>query len=344
MRWSPFCYRRGFAWRLMVFDLDGFLSEAPRLFALAPIGALDVDARSVADLSGLAKSPWLARIERLEFSLGELSPVTIRQLLDSPHLGRLRELAFEFAGITGPGLRLLLSSPLAGRMRGLGLGNNFFADHGRQLGEAFAASAPLPALEALDLSGNRITYEAFMPLVARGLAPALRELDVGGNELSEGVFEAVASAWPRLETLKLEKTKPGTGGTVQIAKLGGLRALHLGGCGLGPVAAGALAGSERLAGLRVLDLGDNRIGDTGAAALARSPHLTQLASLDLRRAKLTDAGAKALLDSPTLSGLIHLDLHDNALSQAVVERVRDRFGRFSASDPEHARPRRRSSK
>src|SRR5262249_45015438 len=141
MRWAPFCYRRGFPWKLDVFDLGAFVREAPRLFEQAPIGALEVHARGVVDLSPLAQSPWLGRIERLAFSVGYFDAEQVRQLLDSPHLGRLRELAFEFAGIKGEGLRLLLASPLPGRLRKLGLRNNFIDTRGRALGEAFAVAS-----------------------------------------------------------------------------------------------------------------------------------------------------------------------------------------------------------
>src|SRR5262249_128340 len=205
----PFCYRRGFPARLEVLDLAVLLREAPRLFDQAPIQALDIDARKRMDLLALAASPWLNRIVRLEFSLGDFREAEIRTLLDSPHLSRLTELVFRFGAIRGDGLRVLLTSPLASRLRVLGLMGNFFLEHGRPLAEAFEAAAPMPALQMLDLSCNRIGPDVIRILTERSLTPGLRELDLGGNQLDGATFDFLASpALPRLETLRLSKTQP----------------------------------------------------------------------------------------------------------------------------------------
>jgi uncharacterized protein (TIGR02996 family) len=336
LRWPSFAYRRGFPWKIEALNLGVLLREAPRLLELAPIQALDIDARNHPDLAPLAASPWLQRIVRLEFVLGAFDAKAIQKLIASPHLGRLTELVFAFGAIRSDGLRALLTAPLAGRLRVLGLRSNFFAEHGRPLGEAFAA-APLPALESLDLSGNRVSPPALRPLLQRGLTPALRELNLSGNALPGSPFLDLASAaLPRLETLRLAKTEPRPAGVAVLVAApfaSCLRSLDLASNRLGPVAVKHLARAAALSGLRVLDLGNDSVGDSGAAALARSPHLHGLLSLDLRRAGLTDKGARALLDAPGLAGLILLDLYENTLSPAVVEEVRRRFGQFSASPP-----------
>src|SRR5262249_52097078 len=43
LRWPPFAYRRGFPWVIEALDVSVLVREAPRLFELAPIQALDID-------------------------------------------------------------------------------------------------------------------------------------------------------------------------------------------------------------------------------------------------------------------------------------------------------------
>jgi uncharacterized protein (TIGR02996 family) len=336
-------YRRGFPWKLQVYGVTAFWREAPRLFEQAPIQALDIDARDLSDLSPLSEAPWLARVVWLAFSLGRFDEAAIGRLIDSPFIGRLAELGFEFEGILANGLRRLLTSPLTSRLRALSLHSNFFVQHGGPLREAFEVAAPMPVLESLYLSGNRIGDGVLRPLLERRLTPALRALDLGGNPVDIAPLLASAAALPRLESLRLAKTEPGPVGVRAIASgdfARSLRALYFASNRLGPVAVKHLTGAEALSGLRVLDLSDNPVNDSGATALARSPHLVGLLALNLRRSGIGDTGARALLDSPTLSSLIHLDLHNNALSPVVVEEVRGRFGQFSASGPQHASARR----
>jgi Ran GTPase-activating protein (RanGAP) involved in mRNA processing and transport len=329
----------------MVFDLGAFLREAPRLFEQAPIQVLQFEARHLTDLSPLAQSPWLARIVRLEFSLGGFGARQMDQLLDSPNAGWLRELVFRFNGVNAEGLARLLASPPAARLRVLGLSNNFFVEHGLPSEAAFQDAVVMPELEELDLSSNRIQgMRAIRPLLGRRLTSNLRKLTLTDNPLADvGVVDlARCRSLTRLEELNLSATDPlveGVEALFEASFAPGLRVLRLAGDRLGPVAMKRLAASTALAGLRVLDLGDNPLKDKGASALACSPHLGSLLSLDMRRAGVTDSGARAVLDSPTLAGLIHCDLHDNTLSRPLVQEVRERFGRFSASDPEHARAR-----
>src|SRR5579872_2345684 len=62
LSWGPFSYRRGFLWRLQALHLPAFLEHAAHLFSLAPIQAVDVDARADRDLGPLAASPWLGQL------------------------------------------------------------------------------------------------------------------------------------------------------------------------------------------------------------------------------------------------------------------------------------------
>src|SRR5262249_37296590 len=125
LNWPPFRFRRGLPWHLGVNDFATLMREMPRLLGLMPLGALRISADHGIDTQALARAPWLARMERLEFNLGPLGRAHIEQLLASPHLARLRELAFYFEGIAADGLSALLAAPLVAGLRKLELGHNF---------------------------------------------------------------------------------------------------------------------------------------------------------------------------------------------------------------------------
>ncbi|HUR53165.1 MAG TPA: TIGR02996 domain-containing protein, partial [Gemmataceae bacterium] len=68
--WHDFEFRRGFPWKVSVRSLDTFLDGGAAVFDAAPIQALEIDANNRPDLSALGEWPHLARLRRLEFSLG----------------------------------------------------------------------------------------------------------------------------------------------------------------------------------------------------------------------------------------------------------------------------------
>src|SRR5262249_17569495 len=72
----------------------------------------------------------------------------------------------------------------------------------------------LPALTDLDLSGNDITYEGVLNLVASPLLPRLRHLVLGGNPIGDDAAEGIANAagTSRLEHLNVRFTNIGPRG------------------------------------------------------------------------------------------------------------------------------------
>ncbi len=328
LHWTSFCYRRGFPWRLGVLDLDAFLAHAAHIFTLAPVQALEIDARNGADLGPLADSPHLQRLRSLDFHLGRLGEAPIRRLAESPHATGITELSFQFAGIVGNGLHCLLRTGLAQRLQRL-----LATELGPLIVDAFQDSPSLPALEALNLSQNRLGAEPLRALLDSWDLPALRQLDLGNSPLGpNGVqFLARAPEMTRLNQLDLAQTEPGLPGLRALLDAfpqGSLQSLSLANNRLGPVAARAVAQCYRLAGLRSLDLRNNPLGDNGIIALARSPYLKNLGSLKLYRTGITDEGLKALIDSPYLGNLIHLDLflHERSFSAPVRQALHERFG------------------
>jgi hypothetical protein len=111
-----------------------------------------------------------------------------------------------------------------------------------------------PALTELNLETTKISEEGLRALadaIRAGSVPALRLLLLHYNRLRDGVIpilEAMATgATPRLECIGLAETRVGDDGARAIASAvskGGMRSmkqLHLGGCGITGVGAGALA-------------------------------------------------------------------------------------------------------
>ena len=324
-------YRRGFPWQLRVTDLPGFLPSGDSVFNRHPIGGLDIDWRDRPDLSGLASAPWLSKISRLDFHLGEMAEADIRPLLESERATRLDELHFQFGGIAASGLTALLRSPLARQLRELRLRGNFFGDHGRPAGEAFGDRVSLPALERLDLTNDRMPGGVVIRVLESLAAPKLARLELADCRLGPDGARLLAGCAKvsTVESLNLAKTEPGANGMKSLAassNLGSLRILKLSSNRLGPVAVKAMVAAPWFAGLRVLGLNDANISDSGAVVIANSPASANLHALALARNAITDPGAKALLDSPHLSSLIHLDLHDNEISPPLLAALRARFG------------------
>lgn len=91
----------------------------------------------------------------------------------------------------------------------------------------------------------------------------------------------------------------------------GLTHLNVGGNGLGPRGAAALAQRwEPLSRIEHLDVSVTRIGDEGLASLAESPYVSRLSSLACGGAMtgVTDRGVSSVLRSAELCGLRELDL------------------------------------
>jgi hypothetical protein len=331
--WEKFEFRRGFPWKVGVRSLEAFVGDGGKVFDAAPIQALDVYANNNPDLAALADWPHLARVRRLEFSLGHFGADAVTRLCDSPRAANLTELGFDCDGITAEGLEALARSELFSRLESLELWSN--AVPPALLVDALAAAREPGSLGRLSLRENHITqYDA----AHLGTLPVLRgllHLDLSDNRLNvEGVQALAESGVLRgLRVLKLSRTFPGVPGVRALAESGGLagvRGLDLSANRLGPVAVKLVAESGAARGLRVLNLSNNPVGDAGAAALANSRSLSGLLELDLANAELTDAGAVALAESPYLGNLLRLNLAmhgpgNRPLGEKARAALRERF-------------------
>src|SRR5262245_1256713 len=94
--WRKFEFRRGFPWKVGVLSLEAFVDGGAAVFDAAPIQALDIYDQNRPDLTNLADWPHLARIRRLEFSVGRFGADAAARLGGSQYTAGLTELAFEF--------------------------------------------------------------------------------------------------------------------------------------------------------------------------------------------------------------------------------------------------------
>jgi uncharacterized protein (TIGR02996 family) len=328
---APFCYRRGFVWKLRVLRLADFLALAPGYFDLAPIQCLDVDARDRPDLGPFAACEWVRKLTALEWTLGYFGAEPIGAFVDSPNVENITDLTFQFAGILGDGLFRLLTSPFARNLRTLKLRSNSSSEYGRSIGVALAAARTLPALESLELPENRLAASAFRQIATQCELPRLTTLDLAGAHLgSEGVrLLGTKPGFALLKVLNLAGTNPAIPGIRALTEsphLGNLRSLNLAQNRLGPVAARAIAACPNFGELRLLDLGNNPLKDNGVRAIAAAPVLSKLVSLRLANTECGDAGARAILESSTLVNLVHLDLYGNEIGEPLRLALKERFG------------------
>jgi uncharacterized protein (TIGR02996 family) len=325
-------FSRGFLEQVQVERLEAFLSNAPTLFALAPIQGLHLRAQYRApppELTALASSPYLSRLRRLGFSLSRLPAREVEALQHSPHAANLREIEFEFAGIADDGCQALFRPPLITQLTSIRLHSNSVSWR-----NAIAEAGGPFQLRSLSVTETTTAYLG-ASVFAAPLLHGLTELDLGGYTLGpEGFIALTRSAVLQgLQSLGLAKSVPQVPGIEALAgcpELGELRRLVLASNRLGPVGARLLARSPHLSNLRVLDLTGNPLGDRGAQALAASPYLKDLIQLELMHCEIGDAGATALFESPHLTGLIHLNVYGdsrkNRISEGMKTRLRDHFG------------------
>lgn len=159
---------------------------------LARLEGLDFGQTAITDAAAqaLATSPRSACLTTLGMDLTGVGNAGLEALIQSPHLSALRNLTIG-SRITDPGVRVLAAAPVSSRLRSLNLSFN------RQLGvagaEALAASEHLTNLEELDLRETRIGDRGVLALIHSTRLHGLRSLMVGteGRRTGRAVWEAL---------------------------------------------------------------------------------------------------------------------------------------------------------
>ncbi|MFO0804915.1 MAG: TIGR02996 domain-containing protein [Gemmataceae bacterium] len=254
LSWRRFRFKRGFPWLASVTEASRVMTNGERLFAAAPIQALELDhdCGIVSGWDAFVEWPRLAKLTRLEFTRTRLDAAHIRKLAKSPFTVHLRELCFEADAITADGLQALAESPLFPRLRRLELRNAALPP---ALAMGALAVAP-PGLAELTLAECKFPGADVAWFLNQPAAKAITSLDLGLNPLRGEGVEAAAAAGCLV--LLLNRTAPGLDGIRALARSGGrLRWLDLSGNRLGPAAVRLLAEApfEQLVELDVLECG-----------------------------------------------------------------------------------------
>ena len=251
----------------------------------------------------------------------------VEPLLASPHLTRLTDLRIGSGLTTTATVSAILRSPAFRRLTAFGMRNDP-REGGLLAGELARLDRP-PRLKKLDLSGNRLTAGSLVALVSSEAVAAVEALDLSDNRVgAEGAAALARGALPALRSLRLRGTPPQDEGVAALVGAGffpELRSLALGANNLGPNAALAIAAGPS-ENLRVLDLSDNRVGDRGAVGLARSAHLPNLIELDLAEAHVGDAGVRGILNSPLADRLLLLNLSGSPVSSETKRLLKAKMG------------------
>lgn len=311
--WSAadFVYARGFVESLSLAGRS-FISLGEPLFRMTPLREVRLVAVAWY-LTELARTPHLAKLERLDLSGNKIGPAGVRELAGSPFLDRLTGLNLSGNALGRAGIQELLRSPWRAQLRSLAITDNALDTAGVEelasdsalhgLTELHLAKnsigplgLPLEQLRILNLRFCRIGPTGATRLSKQGLRH-LEDLDLGFNDLGDTGAESLARA----------------------AKLGRLRRLGLRANRIGPIGAAALAASDKAAVVADLDLTSNHLGDTGAAALLAGNHFAALERLDLSNNGLTDAGVRRLVETGAFDKLTALSLAWNPFGDAVVQ-------------------------
>jgi hypothetical protein len=172
-----------------------------------------------------------------------------------------------------------------------------------QVGQALVDNPGLNGIRALQLEGVWFEEGVLSRLAESASWSGLRVLEaVEWNATREGELASLLERWTLLTHLAV----------------------------VGPVFSGeqmlqAMARSAACQNLRRLSLSATFLCDDFWEGLAASPNLKSLRSLRASTNQMTDRGAVALMESPHLTNLRYIDFSENALSAAVMERLRQRF-------------------
>ena len=337
LEWHPeAAFRRGFAWALVVRDLEDFFAAAPRLFDTSPLGRLHLPNGTLDDWRRLARQPWLPGVKAVHFYA--MSPPTeaVRELCDSALATGIEEVVFEASSNSAMlfVVERLMRSPLGRRLRRLELrvGPDILED-ADELYRA-VASAEAVRLESFALVTSSRGDQGLQDLYA---APVLEQLTQLELVNVRGVWLPSYGGWlPRLSRIRAAacgissrnvETFLGTGKTGSSRDL---RALDLSDNPIEYWPFGGLiphVALDDLSRLRSLNLRRTALGDDSVRHwLTRAPFWPNLVELDLRNNPVTDDGARALLDAPVPAELTALRLGGTRIGDSMCDRLRDHFG------------------
>jgi uncharacterized protein (TIGR02996 family) len=174
-------FRRGFL-EVTFTGVRTFLETADALFAHPWVlhAHLRDATADLEDISELAASPHLARLQRLDLSRSYVGNDGVSKLARSPFRCRPTSLLLNFTQLSSTGLSLLIEHMNLTRLSELGLQGNTIGAVGAK---AIAQAPRLPKLRVLDLSYNHLGTVGGEYLAESLFLSQLRSLSVVGNSI-----------------------------------------------------------------------------------------------------------------------------------------------------------------
>lgn len=166
----------------------GFLLSSPRLGKLR---SLDL---SFNQLDDGAMQRWqdhrLERLEDLDLGVNRLRDDGLYALTRTPGLEQLKHLRLHNNAIGAKSCRVLATSQNLEQLETLDLSSNPLEDAGVQA----LAEGHWPSLRVLDLRRCQLTLQGVMELAHSPAFPALEQLELEGNRIPEAGYQALASS------------------------------------------------------------------------------------------------------------------------------------------------------
>jgi len=231
-------------------------------------------------------------------------------------------------------IKLIARLPAFGQLRVLDLTENRDEANDETL-EVLAHSAILSNLEVLHTKSWSINGKGIAAIANSPHLRNLRDLRFRvGYDNTDNICAIVAqgTALGNLEALFLEDYGMSDDSYKKLAKteiLTNMKKLKLKGGQEHITVEGfkALLGSKALTGnLRSMALENTAIGNEGVALLLASDLFGRLEELSLEAGIITDTGAELLLRDDRIEEMEILSLSENYISEALIEKLKDRFG------------------
>lgn len=222
---------------------------------------------------GIAKMPALTDL--ILTDLEKITSPAIAHLIECKGLRRLTMGGFM---VTSP---MLEAVARFGGLESLTLSGNPLKD------DQILVLSALSRLQTLGLNGTEVVGTAFAKWPTRTSLQALNLARAAG--VNDEALKAIASAFPRLETLEFKIAPSGAGlpGFSAVGRLRHLRTLRISGEGVNDELAVEIG---KAGDLQYLSLDGARLTEPGAAALAK---LTKLTDLRIDHPPVTDAALKS---------------------------------------------------
>ncbi|CAN5259653.1 hypothetical protein BH11PLA2_BH11PLA2_11340 [soil metagenome] len=202
--WNPDGpFRRGFGYSVHVKQLATFLTMAPQLLEVCPVGELLLPSGTREDWNAFANAPWLRNIRSLKFTFASNLIEPVRALAASPYATGLESVAFDVCTSPAMGVivEALVQSPLAKQLKRLSfsVGSDTDGEIAEQL-----ASVELPKLEELAFKTMSLGESTWPTLEVLKYTSSLRHLKIANQRFENFVDVENSKCKLELDSIILE--------------------------------------------------------------------------------------------------------------------------------------------